>query len=382
MNSRRRWLLVALGGTAAAAGWRHWLGTGEPLPGGDAIDIRDVLATQDDARGFARAEQPWTFSFPRDHGPHGDFRSEWWYFTGHLDDTEGGAYGFQLTLFRFELAPPTDRKSVSAWRTPRVLLGHFAVSDISGGRFHAFERLSRALPGQAGASIDPPAVWLDDWRIDCEDDGGTTRFTLAAGQDGVRLTLTLTAQSPLVLQGENGLSRKSAAPGNASYYYSLPRLAAHGRLAVGGRERAVSGAAWLDREWSTSALDRSQVGWDWFALQFNDGSNLMFYRLREAAGQASVFSAGSHLAADGTLTRLAHDDVHIEALASWHSPDSGRTYPAAWRLAVPRLALVVELRPRLAAQEWHARFVYWEGATEVTRDGAPAGRAYVELTGY
>lgn len=375
--NRRAWLLAAL----AAAGYLGWRGR----PGEERAHTRggylaDALGPAADAGDFARAERSRPMRFPRDHGPHPRFRTEWWYFTGHLQRADGGRAGFQLTLFRFELVRAMA-SSPSRWRTPRVMLGHFAVSDLAAGRFLASERLGRALPELAGVSRDPPAAWLDDWRIEYQPEGA--RWQLAARSADAALTLDLVALGPPVAQGEAGLSRKSAAAGNASYYYSIPRLAARGRLVLGAREHAVSGEAWLDREWSTSALDREQTGWDWFALQFADGANLMVYRLRERDGGTSPYSAGTHVDAVGRVTRLAAADIALATTHWWASPHGGTRYPAGWRLAVPSLGLDVDVQPLLADQEWRGRFPYWEGAAQVRdRRGASRGRAYVELTGY
>ncbi len=341
-----------------------------------------ALSAHGDDSGFTRAERARIFVFPQDHAAHPDFRSEWWYFTGHLRDTTGRTFGFQLTLFRFELAPqqaPSSLDSPSAWRTPTVLLGHFALSDIAGTKFHAFERMSRTLPGIAGTSLTPPAVWLDDWRIEQRGDGA---WHLHAAQDDVALTLDLDAASAVVLQGNAGLSRKSAARGNASYYYSVPKLTARGSVRLADGQHEVKGEAWLDREWSTSALSREQAGWDWFALQLADGGNLMFYRLRQRDGGTDDYSAGSYVDASGTQHRLGAQDLRIEARGVWKSPHSGRVYPQGWHLEVPSMKLAWELAPRRVDQEWRGRFHYWEGAVTVTRDGQPAGLGYVELTGY
>ncbi|MGR8919563.1 MAG: lipocalin-like domain-containing protein, partial [Gammaproteobacteria bacterium] len=333
------------------------------------------------ASGFKRAERKRTLEFPRDHGAHVGYRTEWWYFTGHLDDASGGSFGFQLTLFRFEL-DARDDASVSAWRTPRVILGHFALSDLAERRFHAFERLSRALPGIAGVSAAPRGIFLDDWSIEHHDDGD---WRLHAAQQGIELTLSLTPASALVAQGDGGLSQKSSLPGNASYYYSVPRLAARGQLELDGATHAVAGEAWLDREWSTSALDRGQQGWDWFALHLDDGASLMFYQLRRTGGGVDPHSAGSYVDADGHLVRLAHDDVVATPLRYWTSPRTGTRYPRAWRLSVPALELELELEARFASQEWRGQFRYWEGAISVSGTRAAtaiAGRGYLEMTGY
>ncbi len=377
--SRRAWLIAL---TALALGAIALLSLRDPRPAtAPAADSAlGALSAQAGDEGFARAETPIAFEFPRDHGPHPRFRAEWWYFTGHLADRDGRPFGFQLTLFRFALAP-TSATSESAWRSAQVMLGHFAVSDLAGGAFHPFERLSRAMPDIAGSQAEPEvAVWLDDWRI--EHHAANDGWRLRAGQDGVALDLALEPRSAVVPQGERGLSRKSEAPGNASYYYSVPRLAARGTLTLADGEHAVTGNAWLDREWSTSALSRDQAGWDWFALQLADGANLMFYRLRDKAGGSGPLSAGSHVDAAGTVTLLAAGDVQLTAEGEWRSPASGRRYPRDWRLAVPRLGLDLRLQPRLADQEWRRRFAYWEGAVSVHDAEREVGLGYVEMTGY
>ncbi|MEQ8662896.1 MAG: lipocalin-like domain-containing protein, partial [Gammaproteobacteria bacterium] len=350
-----------------------------PAPADSAANTTALLARDDDP-GFARADRPRDFTFPRDHGAHGDYRTEWWYFTGHLAAADGREFGFQLTLFRFELAS-TAPASPSAWRTPRVLLGHFALSDLEAGRFHAFERLARAHPALAGSTVARAHVWLDDWVIEhLPTAAGAGRWRLAAAQAGIELALTLDDEAGIVLQGDAGLSAKSATPGNASYYYSMPRLRASGQLRVDGKPFAVSGTAWLDREWSTSALDRTQQGWDWFSLQLADGANLMFYRLRDATGAMGPQSAGTLQHADGRVQRLGPGDVTITETGAWTSPASGIRYPQGWRLEIPAHGLSLALTARLADQEWRGRFRYWEGAVAV--QGSHEGRGYVELTGY
>lgn len=377
MNKQRA-LLFALTALVVAYGTARWRGQ-TPAP---ALDRPDraiaALSAHSDGAGFARALEPRNFVFPRDHASHNNFRSEWWYFTGHLHDAKARPWGFQLTLFRFELSAQQTATS-SKWRTPQVLLGHFALTDIAGQQFHAFERLSRALPAIAGTGVTPPSVWLDDWRIEQQGEHG---WHLRAGQDGVEIELDLAPTSAVVLQGEAGLSRKSSAAGNASYYYSLPRLAARGQVRLADGTHPVEGLAWLDREWSTSALSREQAGWDWFAVQLDDGGSLMFYRLRHRKPGHDTFSAGTYVDSRGVQHALRANDVTIDVLGEWHSAKSGRDYPQGWRLRVSSAALDLTLIPRLADQEWRARFHYWEGAVSVTQAGQPAGLGYVELTGY
>jgi predicted secreted hydrolase len=353
----------------------------------EAAEVRATLSVASalgdgGASGFAQAMAPRPFAFPADHGPHPGFRTEWWYYTGHLETATGRRFGFQLTFFRVGLdAAPAPR--LSAWATSAVAMAHLAVTDVAGRRFHAFERLSRMAMGLAGAAADPFRVWVEDWSV--EGPPGTAlpmRLRAAAGEVGIDLTLA--GGKPVVLQGERGLSRKSGEPGNASYYYSLTRMPARGIVRVGADELAVRGAAWMDREWSTSALGPDQVGWDWFALQLSDGREVMFYQLRRRDGGADPMSAGTVVAADGSTRSLAPEDLRIDVLASWTSP-RGATYPARWRIAVPGEGIDVEATPLLADQELDLTVRYWEGAVELsgTAAGAPVtGRGYVELTGY
>jgi predicted secreted hydrolase len=342
------------------------------------IAVREALAA--DPAGFARALGPRPFSFPADHGPHADFRTEWWYYTGNLGTAAGRHAGFQLTFFRVALLPGAEPRA-SAWATRQLYVAHFAVTDTAGGRFHAAGRAGRGALGLAGAEASPFRVWVEDWSA--EGDGASARLRAAEGE--VALDLIVSAAKPVVAQGDRGLSRKGPEPGNASFYYSFTRMPARGVLRLGGETLEVSGEAWMDREWSTSALGPDLAGWDWFALQLDDGRELMFYLLRRRDGAADPFSAGTLVAADGTARALAAGDVQIETLAHWTSPRSGVRYPARWRLAVPSAALSVEIQPRLADQELIVGTRYWEGAVAVA--GAAAGRplagqGYVELVGY
>lgn len=337
---------------------------------------------------FAQAQAPREFEFPRDHGPHPAFRQEWWYVTGNLDAADGTRFGFELTFFRFALAPPAAAGQVSAavgasasrWRTRQLYMAHFAVTDPGTGTFRFAQKLSREALGLAGATGEPLRVWIDDWSLAADGDV----WTLQAAQSGYRIALTLEPRSAPVLNGERGLSRKSAAPGSASYYYSIPRLAVKGTVFRGESPHSVSGLAWLDREWGSGSLSAQQAGWDWFALQLGDGSALMFYALRHKDGTRDPYSAGTWIPTTGAPRPLGSADVSIDSTASWDSPDGVR-YPAAWRIAAPSLALDIKVQPVLAAQELTTTPRYWEGAVDVagTRSGgAVSGRGYVELVGY
>ncbi len=340
-----------------------------------------VLSSDD--KGFARAIKPREFIFPPDHGPHNPYRSEWWYFTGNLKNPQGRQFGYELTFFRFALKPQMPA-SKSAWRTNQMYMAHLTLTDVEQGRFYTDERFSRAGNDLAGASNKKYQVWLYDWSARTE---GSADFPLRlkAKSHDFSIDLLLTSQKGYVLQGDQGLSQKSFEPGNASYYYSYPRLATEGIVNVAGNPFSVTGASWMDREWSTSALSNEQSGWDWFALQLSDNSELMFYQLRRKDGRPDSNSSGSFVLADNTKIPLKGQDVTIETLDNWKSPHSKITYPSRWRLIVPVQNLEVEVVPLLNDQELNVSYRYWEGAVRVngTKNGKPlSGQGYVELTGY
>lgn len=345
-----------------------------------ALSLGDVLAGTPDG-AFARAERPRAFDFPADHGPHPGYRSEWWYLTGNLETTEGRRFGYQWTLFRFGLSPaPPQRRS--RWASNQIYMAHFTITDAKGERFAAFERLERGALSLAGADGNPLRFWIDGWQLHATASGSW--MLRAQGDAESAVSLKLQPLKPVVLQGDAGLSRKSDARGNASYYYSIPRLATEGTVRLGGRTYAVQGLSWMDREWSTSALSPEQSGWDWFALQLDDGSDLMFYRLRRKDGSVDPHSAGTLIGPQGEVLRLSHDQVRIQVLAHWRS-DDGVVYPSRWRLQVPSADVDLEVTPVLANQELTLSVRYWEGAVDVRgnrRGRSLTGRGYVELAGY
>jgi predicted secreted hydrolase len=265
-------------------------------------------------------------------------------------------------------------------------MAHFTVTDVAAGDFHAHERFARGAAGLAGAVAEPLNVWLGDWSIaSATVETFPLRLDAAAGE--VAIDLTLDAGKPLVLQGERGLSRKSSEPGNASYYYSLTRMSTRGTVVIEGDTIAVSGLAWLDREWSTSAMSADQVGWDWFALQLDDGWDLMAYGLRRADGTADVWSDAMIVDPDGVATRLRFgEELALESTSRWTSPIDGVVYPAGWRLIIPSRGWDLRIEPRVLDQELDLSFRYWEGAVAVAGSGEGGatveGRGYVELTGY
>ena len=336
-----------------------------------------------DSAGFARATEVRPFEFPRDHGPHQAYQIEWWYWTGNLQAEQGRDFGYQFTIFRRALTPEMVERD-SEWGTNNIYLAHLALTDIASGQHYAFERFSRDGAELAGASGEPFRVFLEDWRVEGQGPEGM-EMHIQADAGEIALDLRLVSSKPVVLQGDNGLSAKGGELGNASYYYSLTRMLTSGYLRIGDERLAITGTSWMDHEWSTSVLAEGVVGWDWFSLQLDDQREIMFFQLRHSDGQTSPFNAGSLVFADGEVQRLAATDVEIETLDFWQSPQSGATYPIAWRMSFPQIDLNLEIRARIAAQEMPTSIVYWEGAVAVTgaQAGQPiSGHGYVELTGY
>jgi predicted secreted hydrolase len=365
-----------------------WVLARPPAP--PEIDAELVgLRGNNSIEGFARALKPRTFQFPADHGPHPEYQTEWWYYTGNLDTDTGrhfdGAqyrhFGYQLTFFRRALTPTAPDRA-SDWGTNQVYMAHFAVTDVAGGRFHNFERFSRGAAGLAGATGNPYHVWLESWSV-VETEPGVVRLRAAEGD--VKLDLTLQQVKPPALHGQAGLSQKSSTPGNASYYYSLTRIETTGTVTVGGQSYAVQGSSWMDHEFGTSFLADNQVGWDWFSLQLDDGRELMVFQIRQDDGGIEPLSGGSLIDTDGTVRHLNRDDVIIQVLGRWTSPHTGATYPAGWHVSVPVAGLELDVQPFASDQELTVSYAYWEGAVQVrgsSATGPATGAGYVELTGY
>ncbi|MEJ2603822.1 MAG: carotenoid 1,2-hydratase, partial [Gammaproteobacteria bacterium] len=257
----------------------------------DTSNVTTFLGRAEDDALFARADAPRTFRFPEDHGAHPDFRTEWWYLTGNLEAADGRHFGFQMTFFRFAIAAEPAQRA-SGWASDQLWMAHFAVTDTAAGRFYSDEKFEREALGLAGASAVPYRVWLADWELAGSPSDGWFPLVLRAEGDGFGLDLEIGEGKPLVLQGEDGLDPKGPEPGNASYYYSFTRLPASGRVRLGDAGYDVSGSVWMDREWSTSVLGPDLEGWNWFAIQLDDGYDLMYYRLREKDGGTAPWSGG------------------------------------------------------------------------------------------
>jgi predicted secreted hydrolase len=347
------------------------------------LGVTALLGSQAAAAGYKRADPAYRPTLPRDHGPHPDFRTEWWYFTGNLAGAEERRFGFQLTFFRFALAPD-DTPRMSDWATRQTWMAHFALTDVTGQRFYREERFARGAVGLAGARATPFRVWLEDWSV-ASTGMSTFPLRLGAAAADFAIDLTLRAGRPPVLQGADGYSAKGPGPGNASHYYSYTRMPVTGTVRLDDTAVSVRGDAWLDREWSTSALGPGVEGWDWFALQLDDGRDLMFYRLRRSDGSSDPFSAGTLVAPAGGVTRLDAAGVKLRVREHWRSAATGAAYPVAWSLDIPAERLRLEIEPWLKEQEMDLSVRYWEGAIRATgtSNGKPvAGLGYLEMTGY
>jgi predicted secreted hydrolase len=355
------------------------------LPAGD---LSVVLGDDPSTPSFQPAAAGYRYEFPKDHGSHPAFRTEWWYYTGHLQTKDGRTFGFELTFFRRAIPPDEVKTQPSQWSVNQLYLAHFAVTDIAGRRFHFSEKLSRAGLGKAGAEESHLHVWIDDWRAEASADG-TGSHTLFARGGALALALTLRPTKPLVIHGRDGISRKGAGAGQASHYYSFTRLATVGSLSINGERFDVTGTSWMDHEFGSADLGEDLVGWDWFAIQLADNSELMLYRLRRADGSSDPASSGTVVSSDGQARHLSVADISIEATGTWTSPESKATYPNKWRLAIPSLDLSLDVVPLLEQQELRTsrstRVTYWEGAVAVSgmKQSRPVkGQGYVELTGY
>ncbi|MCA1777833.1 MAG: hypothetical protein LC637_00185 [Xanthomonadaceae bacterium] len=331
---------------------------------------------------FKRVTGPEGLQFPSDHAMHPGFRNEWWYFTGNLespvsenDTSKQRRFGFQFTLFRFALdsqsAPSSDFAADALW------MAHVALSDLDNQRFYSRERLARGALGLAGATTRQ--WWLKDWTVVRV--GDAWQLETDAGE--FALSLILIPEKPIIAQGNQGYSRKGREPGNASMYYSISRLSAEGRLRLDGQTIDLAGLAWLDREWGSSQLDPGLAGWDWFALQLDDGRDLMLYRLRDLEGRASAYSAGMLVGVDGQRNVLDASDFQLLPVRTWRDAD-GVEWPVAWRIEVAGFDLSLEVEASFDAQRWRGLVDYWEGAVLVRNPGTQAtiGRGYLELSGY
>jgi predicted secreted hydrolase len=339
-----------------------------------------------DAREWKQAVGPWKWVFPRDHGSHPEFRTEWWYFTGNLTDPSKKAFGYQLTFFRqgvlFEPKDPGH-----PWSIRDVYLAHFTLTDVSAGQFWYAERVSRKGPGLAGADEKGMHVWLLNWMAKMDE----KKIKLEVRHQGMELSLDLVSRKPLVFHGKNGLSQKGPAAGQASYYFSYTDLDTSGFIRTGLSQTPirVNGVSWLDHEFGSNQLTPEQVGWDWFSLHLSDGQDLMIYFLRRKDGTVEPSSSGTLVSRTGDSIHLKLSEINVVVLDFWKSPRSGGRYPSRWKVKVPMARIDLEITPLVPSQELLTEgstgVTYWEGA--VAGKGVSVGKpitceGYVELTGY
>lgn len=344
-----------------------------------------------DGDGWRRALPGWKYEFPRDHFSHGDFKTEWWYVTGRLRTESGRRFGYQFTVFRRGLRVPADRSaSDSRWVVNDLPLGHFALTDVEGGKFYYQQRLVRGAFGEAGFAAgarkgEDRLAWVGDWALRLEPGGN---FQVAANQSGAALALKLEPAFPPVVHGADGVSQKSSGAGNASHYYSLTGLKTSGTITLNGTTEPVIGLSWLDREWATNQLAADQVGWDWLSLQLDDGGAVMLYQLRGKDGKPDEFSSGTLVDENGKATHLSSREFTLLPVpgSSWRSAKTGAVYPTAWRVDIPARQLSLVVGALLPDQELALDPVhYWEGAVDAagTRAGsAVRAEGYLEMTGY
>jgi predicted secreted hydrolase len=324
-------------------------------------------------QGFAPVVRGRKLTFPADHGPHPDFRIEWWYATANLTDAAGSSYGAQWTLFRQAMSPGEQQEG---WANQQIWMGHAAVTRADTHRFS--ETFARGGIGQAGVEAVPFHAWIDAWQMrgreGMSNDALSPLELNAAGPD-FAYTLHLEADRPLVLQGEDGYSVKSE-QGQASYYYSQPYLKAAGHITIDDKPIEVTGQAWMDREWSSQPLASDQMGWDWLSLHFSGGEKLVLFRLRRTDGAA--FLSGKWFSPDGDGRKVASSEIIMAPKAS--TGIAGRNILTSWDIAIPQLALTITCTPVNAKCWMGTRFPYWEGP--IAFSGSHNGVGYLEMTGY
>lgn len=349
------------------------------------------------APGFRPALPGYKFSFPRDHGSHPAYSTEWWYYTGHLRAKSGREFGFQATWFRTALAPSIQRKS--KWATRDLYFAHFALTDVSGRQFLFSDKIGRGALGLSGASVNQasPRVHVGDWNLQFGPNTGkmqTIRLGATSDQSATRgqkfgVRLAFAALKSPTIHGERGVSQKSSGVGRASHYYSFCRLNASGQVQLNGETFQVTGQSWFDHEFGSSQLERSQTGWDWFSIQLNDGRELMLYHLRLRGNRVEPLSSGTLVERDGRTRHLKLSDFRLTPL-NYSAMKSGARYPMSWKIEVPTIGLSLVSTPALEDQELRpvrsgVDLTYWEGLISLggtAKGKAVSGRGYLEMTGY
>lgn len=324
-------------------------------------------------------------SFPQDHYSHPEFKTEWWYYTGHLETDGGRRFGYQVTFFRIGLRDRQRDEKTSPPLFTDLYMAHFALSDKGKRSFFFRDRANRGYRGRAGALVHRYLVWNEDWRVEGR---GESHVIYVQDRDRT-LRLRLVPLKPPVLHGQMGFSRKGEGRGRASYYYSLTRLQTEGVLEIGGKKEAVHGLSWMDHEFGSDQLGEDQVGWDWFSVQLENKTEIMLYLIRRQDGSVAPSSSGTLVYQDGTARHLTLKEFHVEILKRWESPKSGGIYPMHWKISIPAEGVDLEITPFFPQQELDTRkstrVTYWEGAVKVRgtyRKRPIQGLGYVEMTGY
>jgi len=352
--------------------------------------------TAEQAADWKPAAPGYAWRFPADLSSHPDYKTEWWYITGHLgevDDPDAKILAFQLTFFRIGLSPGHAAAGSSAWSPTDLVMAHAAVGDPATGQHHFSEVIRRATPflGGFGAPGDTTLAWVRapagtdaDWALQHRD--GSYILSVRDDRRDLHYELVCTPTRPRVFHGEGGFSPKTEAGDSGSLYFSRTRMATRGTVLRAGRQVAVTGSAWLDREVFTSTLGGDQVGWDWAALNFDDGTDLMLYRLRDADGRED-FALGTRVHPDNTTEPMTSDKWQMEPLDHWESPRTGSRYPVSWKMTVTGREEPLYLEATFPEQENVSELTgihYWEGAVtiRVSDNGPIIGRGFIELTGY
>ena len=371
------------------------------------VNARDALAVAGDS-AWQQALPGWQYRFPTDHAIHSDYKTEWWYFTGNIQDERGHEYGYELTFFRQGILSPKQQDALTE-ESPTVgrfvqsdfKFAHFAISDISGKRFYFVQKMSRGAFGDAGFSkiennqpansgtkANEPLAWMEDWSLKPQPDGTWKIAAEIGGETPMSIDLKVASLKPPVIEGTDGVSQKAAGLGNASHYYSFTRLQTTGTLSLGKDtpKHNVHGDSWFDHEWASNQMATNQVGWNWFCFQFKDGTEMMLYAMRQLDGNVDPVSSGTWIAADGHTEHLRREDFQFSSLGTWKSPHTGAIYPLEWRVSLPARQIQVSVTPRLEDQELVLPGIsYWEGAIAFTGQCGEkqiSGVGYMELTGY
>ena len=347
------------------------------------VGLVSLVFSTESKNKFLKASPNYQMTFPRDFGPHSNFRTDWWYYTGNLQTASGRRFGYQLTFFRNGMVPKKSapvRKS--RWGVHEIFFAHFAITDVQNQNHQHAEKYARGIKELAKATSEPFHVSIEDWFVEGKSPG---EAKASAQTKDMEIQLDLKPQKPLALQGINGFSQKSFDPSNASQYYSFTRIQTSGRLRIGKETFEVTGLSWMDQEFSTSLLEKTQQGWDWFSIQLSDNTEIMVFQLRDERGPQYYYRTGTFVNSKGQATPISIDEVRFESTKTWKSPSSKGVYPIHWVIQIPKHNLDLNIQAVIPNQEMQTGIEYWEGAIDVsgTKSNRPiSGQGYLEMTGY